>query len=62
MITDILELPATTNQVHGVFNRNSIWFTAVEDETNKKSIKYRLLTGAKDFAKLIIDGTSADKS
>lgn len=60
IMTDILGLPATNNQIHGVFNRNTTWFADVADETNKKSIKHRILNGAKDFAKLIIDGTSAD--
>lgn len=58
IMTDILGLPASRDQVQGVFNRNATWFTDVEDETNKKSIKHRLLIGAKDFAKFIIDGAS----
>ena len=54
ILTDILGLPATVNQVQGVFARNPRWFQNVEDEANKKSIKHRLLNGAKDFAKQLI--------
>ena len=56
IMAEILGLPASKGQVQGVFDRNPSWFTDVEDGTNKKSIKHRLLTGAKDFAKSIIDG------
>ena len=58
IMTDILGLPASKDQVQGVFSRNAIWFTDVQDENNKKSVKHRLLTGAKDFAKSIIDEAS----
>lgn len=55
IMKDILGLPASKDQVQGVFGRNAIWFTDIKDETNKKSVKHRLLTGAKDFSKSIID-------
>jgi len=62
LMTDKLGLPATKGQIQGVFDRNKSWFTDVTDEANKKSIKHRLLTGAKDFAKSIIDGTIKSSS
>jgi hypothetical protein len=55
VMTDILGLPASRGQVQGVFDRNASWFKDVSDETNAKSIKHRLLEGAKDFAKSLID-------
>lgn len=57
LMTDKLGLSATKGQVQGIFDRNTSWFTDVVDETNKKLIRHKLLTGAKDFAKSIIDGT-----
>lgn len=60
IMTKILGLPASKGQVQGVFDRNSSWFTDAEDETNKKSIKHRLLIGAKDFAESIIKGATTN--
>lgn len=58
ILTDVLGLPATVNQVQGVFSRNPRWFQNVEDEANKKAIKHRLLNGAKDFAKQLIQANA----
>lgn len=55
LMTDILGLPASINQINGVFKRQKIWFSNIVDETNKKSIKHRILTGAKDYAESIIN-------
>lgn len=57
LMTDKLGLPATEKQVRGVFDRNRTWFKSEVDDNNKKAFKYKLLSGAKDFAKSIIDGT-----
>lgn len=62
LMTDKLGLPTTKGQIQGVFDRNKLWFTDITDEANKKSVKHRLLTGAKDFAKSIIDGTIKSSS
>lgn len=56
LMTDKLGLSATEKQVRGVFDRNKTWFTSEVDDNNKKAFKYKLLSGAKDFAKSIIDG------
>lgn len=54
IMTDVLGLPATKDQVNGVFTREKTWFADVPNEDNKKIIRHRLLVGAKDFAKEII--------
>lgn len=59
IMTDVLGLPATKDQVNGVFKREKTWFADVPNEDNKKIVRHRLLVGAKDFAKEIID--SQDK-
>lgn len=58
IMTDILGLPATDDQIKGVFKNNKIWFKSEQDENNKKAYRYKLLQGAKDFAQSIIDGTA----
>lgn len=55
LMTDILGLPATEKQVQGVFDRNKAWFKKEPDPMNKKACKHKLLEGAKDFARIIID-------
>lgn len=55
IMTDVLGLPATKDQVNGVFTREKTWFADVTNEENKKIVRHRLLVGAKDFAKEIID-------
>ncbi len=58
LMTDKLGLHTTIDKINGVFKREKKWFTPIADETRKGCIKHRLLEGAKDFAKTIIDGTS----
>jgi hypothetical protein len=58
LMTDKLGLHTTIDKINGVFKREKKWFTPIADETRKGSIKHRLLEGAKDFAKSIIDGTA----
>lgn len=55
IMTNVLGLPATKDQVNGVFTREKTWFADVVSEDNKKIVRHRLLVGAKDFAKEIID-------
>lgn len=57
LMTEKLGLHTTIDQINGVFKREKKWFTPIIDETRKGSKKYRLLEGAKDFAKTIIDST-----
>ncbi len=55
LMTDILGLPATEKQIQGVFDRNKTWFKNETDPMNKKAYKHKLLEGAKDFVRTIID-------
>ena len=60
VMTDVLGFPATKGQVQGVFDRNATWFKTVEDLTNKKSVKHKLLNGALEYAKELIASIIAD--
>lgn len=55
LLTDILGLHATNNQVQGIFNRNKIWFKDEVDQNNPKMVKHVLLEGGKDYAKSLIN-------
>lgn len=54
LMTDILGLPASTDQINGIFKINRSWFKSEQDAGNKKALRRKLLEGAKDFAKEII--------
>lgn len=54
LMTSKLGLPATIDQINGVFKRNKKWFANTKDESNKKAVKHKLLMGAKEFAQQII--------
>lgn len=56
LLTDILGLHATNNQVQGIFKRNKMWFKDEVDPNNPKMVKHVLLEGGKDYAKGIIAG------
>ena len=58
LMTDILGLPASVDQINGIFTKNKSWFKAEQDSKNKKAYTRKLLQGAKDFVQSIIDGTS----
>lgn len=60
IMTDILGYSATRGQIQGVFDRNATWFKNVEDSTNKKSVKHKLLNGALDYAKGLIESKTND--
>lgn len=60
IMTDILGYSATKGQIQGVFDRNATWFKNVEDSTNKKSVKHKLLNGALDYAKGLIESKAND--
>lgn len=55
LMTSKLGLPATINQINGVFKRNKKWFANTNDESNKKAVKHKLLMGAKEFVQEIVD-------
>ena len=58
LMTDMLGLPASIDQINGVFKKNKSWFKIEQDENNKKAYKRKLLQGALDFAQSIIDKTT----
>ena len=55
IMTNIFGLPATKDQVQGVFSRQRIWFKDIPDEKNTNIIKHKLLEGAKDFVKSYLE-------
>lgn len=55
IMTDILGLPASVDQINGIFKHNRTWFKKEQDDNNKKAYKRKLLQGAIDFAQSIID-------
>ena len=59
LMTDILGLPASRDQINGVFKNNKTWFKKEEDSDNKRAYKRRLLQGAKDFIIKLIEDNNA---
>lgn len=55
LMTDVWGLPASKDQINGVFKANKSWFKKEEDSNNKKAYKRKLLQGAKDFIAQIIE-------
>lgn len=58
LMTDMLGLPASVDQINGIINKNKSWFKKEPDENNKKAYKRKLLQGALDFAQAIVDEAS----
>lgn len=54
LLVNVFEVPATVDKVNGVFKRNKSMFTSQKDAENKKALRHKLLSGAKDFAKEIV--------
>ena len=50
LLTDILGLPASINQINGIFKDNKRWFQSEQDPNNKKAKHKKLLNGGKEFA------------
>ncbi len=48
-------LPASIDQINGIFKTNKSWFKPEQDPTNKKAYRRKILQGAKDFAESIIN-------
>ncbi len=59
LLTNILGLPATVDQINGIFRRNKKWFMNIKDKSNKKNVKHKLLQGAKEFANTINENISS---
>lgn len=58
LMTDMLGLPASIDQINGIIEKNKSWFKKEQDENNKKAYKRKLLQGALDFAQAIVDEAS----
>lgn len=59
LLVNIFEVPADSDKVNGVFKRNKSMFAFEQDPNNKKALRRKLLSGAKDFALEIIQKNSA---
>lgn len=58
LLTGIWGLPATIDQINGVFKHNKTWFKQEQDPNNKKAVRRKLLEGGKDFAKGLAENVS----
>ncbi|HPR40235.1 MAG TPA: hypothetical protein PKV62_04370 [Oscillospiraceae bacterium] len=56
LLTNIFELPSDVDMINGVFKRNKSFVKSEQDPENKKAYRHKLLSGAKDYAKLLIEG------
>lgn len=54
LLTKILGIPATKDQVNGVYKRNKKWFDTQKDTNNPKANAYRLLDGGKKHAESLL--------
>ena len=59
LLVNVFEVPADSDKVNGVFKRNKSMFASEQDANNKKALRRKLLSGAKDFAVNIIQENSA---
>lgn len=60
LLVNIFEVPADSDKVKGVFKRNKSMFYPEQNPDNKKALRRKLLSGAKDFAISIIQDSSAE--
>lgn len=54
LLVNIFEVHADKDKVNGVFKRNMSMFASEQDTQNKKALRRKLLSGAKDLASSII--------
>lgn len=59
ILVNVLNIHITVKQIKNLFDRNKNWFAKRQSESNKKAFEYRLLSGATDFAKEVIEETSS---
>lgn len=57
LLVNVFEVSTNNDQINGVFKRNKSLFSSEQDENNKKALRHKLLSGAKDFAESIIKST-----
>lgn len=58
LLINVFEVHANYSIVNGIFTRNKSMFAAEKDPENKKLIRRKLLSGAKDFAASIINNVN----
>ena len=58
ILENIFGVTVGENSIQGVFIRNKNWFTSEQDPANKKALRRRLLSAAKDFAVTLINGST----
>lgn len=59
LLVNIFEVPANSDMINTVFKRNKSMFYAEQDPNNKKALRRKLLSGAKDFAISIVENNSS---
>lgn len=57
IMKDKLGISVTIAQINGVFSRNKTWFASSKSDVDGKFIKRKLLNGAKNYAKSLIEST-----
>ena len=55
ILENIFEVPANKKTIYGMFDKVKSWFKAEPDPATKNGVRRKLLSGAKDFAKNIIE-------
>lgn len=60
LLVNVFEVPANIDMVNGVFKRNKSMFASEKDPNNKKALRKKLLSGAKDFANAIVEGNKSE--
>lgn len=55
LLVNIFEVSINDKKINGVFDRNRSMFFSEKDPNNKKASRRKLLSGAKDFAKELIE-------
>lgn len=60
LLVNVFEIPADRDKINGVFKRNKSMFVSEQDASNKKALRRKLLSGAKDFATDLIGNVQAE--
>ena len=55
ILINIFEIPANKKTIYGMFDKVKSWFKTEPDTTMKNGVRRKLLSGAKDFAKDVIE-------
>ena len=58
IMTDLLGIQATKDQVHGVIKNNTTWFKTEKDPENGSGVRYRLLNAGFSYGKSLAMNTN----